>query len=101
MLMETRKKMSVFLLSSAISSLVKMREREMITPAVPGNEQERWSRWDPGVGGGKGCVCVGWGRRVWTHFLQSSPPACTSWAASPCNHRNWTAALGREEEEVC
>lgn len=39
MLMETRKKMRVFLRSSAISSLVKMREREMITPAVPGNTQ--------------------------------------------------------------
>lgn len=33
-----------------------------------------------------------------TYSLQSSPPVCTSWAASPCNHRNWTAALGREEE---
>lgn len=38
--------------------------------------------------------------RFWTHSLRSSPPACTSWAASPCNHRNWTAELGRDEEEV-
>lgn len=53
MLMDTRKKMSVFLLSSAISSLVKMREREMITPAVPGGDggaqmdadtKESWGR---------------------------------------------------------
>lgn len=35
MLMETRKKISVFFLSSLISSLVKMRDSEMITPAVP------------------------------------------------------------------
>lgn len=41
MLMETRKKISVFLLSSEISSLVKMRDREMITPAVPERESTR------------------------------------------------------------
>lgn len=41
MLMETRKKMSVFLLSSVISSLVKMRDREMITPAVPEGEERK------------------------------------------------------------
>ena len=41
MLMEMRKKISVFLLSSFISSLVKMRVREMITPAVPGREAEK------------------------------------------------------------
>lgn len=35
-----------------------------------------------------------------TYSLQSSPPVCTSWATSPCNHRNWTAALGRDEEVV-
>lgn len=34
--METRKKINVFFLSSDISSLVKMRDREMMTPAVPG-----------------------------------------------------------------
>lgn len=79
-----------------------MRDREMITPAVP----ERFVH-----------------RKVETEFimmrvlavrvleltfslsqraysLQSSPPVCTSWAASPCNHRNWTAALKRDMEEV-
>lgn len=35
---------------------------------------------------------------VRTYSLRSSPPVCTSWAASPCNHRNWTAALRREDE---
>lgn len=40
------------------------------------------------------------GARGCTHSLRSSPPACSAWAASPCNHRNWTAALGRDEEEL-
>lgn len=40
------------------------------------------------------CLCEG------TYSLQSSLPVCTSWAASPCNHRNWTAALVGEEEVV-
>lgn len=44
------------------------------------------------------CTCTSMCAR--TYSLQSSPPVCTSWAASPCNHRNWTAALGRDEEVV-
>lgn len=46
------------------------------------------------IAGIKMCVCD------CTHSLRSSPPVCTSWAASPCNHRNWTAALRRDEEVV-
>lgn len=38
--------------------------------------------------------------RVCTYSLRSSPPVCTSWAASPCSHRNWTAALGRDEQAL-
>lgn len=49
-----------------------------------------------GEGGVRGVVHMKETARVrfWTHSLRSSPPACTSWAASPCNHRNWTAELG-------
>lgn len=35
-----------------------------------------------------------------THFPPSSPPACTFWAASPCTHRSWIAALEREREST-
>lgn len=41
MQIEMRKKMMVFFLSFLISSLVKMRLREMMTPAVPGKKELR------------------------------------------------------------
>lgn len=33
-----------------------------------------------------------------THSPRSSPPGCTSWAASLCTRRSWIAALERERE---
>lgn len=35
-----------------------------------------------------------------TYSPRSSRPACTSWAASPCSHRSWIAALGGTDRGV-
>lgn len=76
-----------------------VRDQQLGEDAREGDDHPRRA-WGRRRGSG-GCEHEGTsGVRGCTHSLRSSPPACSAWAASPCNHRNWTAALGGDGEEL-
>ncbi len=87
--MEMTKKMMVLSLSFLISSLVKIRLSEMITPAVP--IQKKKTKNENLVFASY--TNMDFHEQKASYSLRSSHPVCSAWEASPCIHRNWTAAL--------